>query len=128
MIYSQNKNSSNNLIMKRLIFSLLFVSTIFISSAQDKSEHLSFKGVPVSYTHLPHRFDAARYGGRGDVLPADRGVGNGQRRNDYSVAHLPDALFHLLPRRRAQYAAATASPLACLLYTSPAPMIKSLHI
>ena len=30
--------------MKRLIFSLLFVSTIFISSAQDKSEHLSFKG------------------------------------------------------------------------------------
>ena len=51
-------------------------------------------------------------GGRGDVLPADRGVGNGQRRNDYPVAHLPNALFHLLPRRRAQYAAATASPLA----------------
>ena len=50
MIYSQNKNSSNNLIMKRLIFSLLFVSTIFISSAQDKSEHLSFKGVPIDGT------------------------------------------------------------------------------
>ena len=36
--------------MKRLIFSLLFVSTIFISSAQDKSEHLSFKGVPIDGT------------------------------------------------------------------------------
>ena len=33
--------------MKRLIFSLLFVNTILISLAQDKSEHLSFKGVPI---------------------------------------------------------------------------------
>ena len=50
MAYSQNKNNSNNLIMKRLIFLLLFASTILISSAQDKSEHLSFKGVPIDGT------------------------------------------------------------------------------
>lgn len=36
--------------MKRLIFLLLFASTILISSAQDKSEHLSFKGVPIDGT------------------------------------------------------------------------------
>lgn len=36
--------------MKRLIFSLLFVNTILISLAQDKSEHLSFKGVPIDGT------------------------------------------------------------------------------
>ena len=50
MAYSQNKNNSNNLIMKRLIFLLLFVNTILISLAQDKSEHLSFKGVPIDGT------------------------------------------------------------------------------
>ena len=50
MVYSQNKNNSNNLIMKRLIFLLLFVNTILISLAQDKSEHLSFKGVPIDGT------------------------------------------------------------------------------
>lgn len=36
--------------MKRLIFLLLFVNTILISLAQDKSEHLSFKGVPIDGT------------------------------------------------------------------------------
>ena len=36
--------------MKRLIFLLLFASTILISLAQDKSEHLSFKGVPIDGT------------------------------------------------------------------------------
>lgn len=36
--------------MKRLILLLLFASTILISSAQDKSEHLSFKGVPIDGT------------------------------------------------------------------------------
>ena len=50
MVYSQNKNNSNNLIMKRLIFLLFFVNTILISLAQDKSEHLSFKGVPIDGT------------------------------------------------------------------------------
>lgn len=36
--------------MKRLIFLLFFVNTILISLAQDKSEHLSFKGVPIDGT------------------------------------------------------------------------------
>ena len=50
MANSQNKNNSHNLIMKRLIFLLLFVNTILISLAPDKSEHLSFKGVPMDGT------------------------------------------------------------------------------
>ena len=33
--------------MKKLIFSLLFTTIFIISSAQTKSEHLSFKGVPI---------------------------------------------------------------------------------
>ena len=36
--------------MKRFIFVLLFVNTILISLAQDKSEHLTFKGVPIDGT------------------------------------------------------------------------------
>ena len=47
--------------MKRLIFSLLFVSTIFISSAQDKSEHLSFKGVPIDGTLNEYVMIGARW-------------------------------------------------------------------
>lgn len=50
MVYLQNKNDTTNLIMKRLISLLLFANTILISSAQDKSEHLSFKGVPINGT------------------------------------------------------------------------------
>ena len=56
--------------MKRLIFLLLFVNTILISLAQDKSEHLSFKGVPIDGTLNEY---VAKMKAAGFSLPWDAG-------------------------------------------------------